>query len=337
MTQGSAGGAIESVAKLLQSRRGRSPNVLVVGDAMLDRDCVVEPRLRRGDPVPVYRISETSHHLGGGGNVADACAALGADVFFLGLAGKDEAGSKLRTLFNRREGLKFALVQQRHIKTTLKIRLQNAGHDVIRIDDENLLGDTQVMGVDNQLLDELCASVAPSAIIFADYCKGVFQEKSSLSVLRSGRCGSYWRIAQTKRQRLDLFSECDFIILNEGEALEAGAVAADMSRACIFERVACRALVVTRAERGVIAFLRTGESISFPSLARHVVDVNGAGDCFTAGFSVALGLGAPVAESIAAGLLVAATRVERGRNYDMMGSVLLSAPRPDHRLGDENE
>jgi D-beta-D-heptose 7-phosphate kinase/D-beta-D-heptose 1-phosphate adenosyltransferase len=69
-------------------------------------------------------------------------------------------------------------------------------------------------------------------------------------------------------------------------------------------------LVVTRGAEGMSLFSAEGQRRDFPSLAREVFDVSGAGDTVAATLAAALGSGSRIEESaalanLAAGLVVA--------------------------------
>src|SRR5215217_4749680 len=81
--------------ELLTAARGR--RVAIVGDAMLDvylRGDV--ERISPEAPVPVVRVREQKHALGGAANVAQNVAAAGASCTLVAAVGDDEAGRTLR-------------------------------------------------------------------------------------------------------------------------------------------------------------------------------------------------------------------------------------------------
>src|SRR5688572_18342004 len=83
--------------ELLDAARGR--RVVIVGDAMLDvylRGDV--ERISPEAPVPVVRVRETKHALGGAANVAQNVAAAGAACTLVSAVGDDEPGRKLREM-----------------------------------------------------------------------------------------------------------------------------------------------------------------------------------------------------------------------------------------------
>src|SRR3954463_8649537 len=80
---------------LLEQAQGK--RVLVVGDAMLDEYLVGDvERISPEAPVPVLRVRERRHALGGVANVAQNVAAIGAECRLVAAIGNDAAGTQLR-------------------------------------------------------------------------------------------------------------------------------------------------------------------------------------------------------------------------------------------------
>src|SRR5580700_9359313 len=68
--------------------------VWVIGDLMLDEYVIgAVARVSPEAPVPVVRVRDTEHRLGGAANVARQVATLGAKVSLAGVIGEDAAGS----------------------------------------------------------------------------------------------------------------------------------------------------------------------------------------------------------------------------------------------------
>ena len=75
----------------------KKPNIFVVGDFILDQYFWTEvTRISPEAPVPICDIKETTHCLGGAGNVANNLSVFGANVVVSGLIGMDE-NAKLMT------------------------------------------------------------------------------------------------------------------------------------------------------------------------------------------------------------------------------------------------
>ena len=72
-------------------------SVLCVGDLMLDDFVYGEvARISPEAPAPVIAVKRSEMVIGGAGNVARNIASLGAQCFFVGLVGEDDAGRTLK-------------------------------------------------------------------------------------------------------------------------------------------------------------------------------------------------------------------------------------------------
>src|SRR6266404_5216951 len=75
---------------------------LVIGDLMLDHYIWGSvTRISPEAPVPVVQVSRETEMPGGAGNVAVNMAALGAEVYVVGLLGEDPSADRLISLLER--------------------------------------------------------------------------------------------------------------------------------------------------------------------------------------------------------------------------------------------
>src|SRR4051812_47923868 len=114
---------------------------LVVGDALLDRYLDgVATRLCKEGPVPV--LLKTAEHSapGGAANVAVNLRALGAEVVFVGLVGRDAAAVELRAALRERDVDDQWLIDDSECTTMSKVRILANDQYVVRLDD----GETRV-------------------------------------------------------------------------------------------------------------------------------------------------------------------------------------------------
>src|SRR6266853_6536645 len=75
------------------------PNVLVVGDVMLDRYVWGDAeRISQEAPVILLHADKREERLGGASSVATLLRALGARVSLAGVVGRDSDGSRIRQM-----------------------------------------------------------------------------------------------------------------------------------------------------------------------------------------------------------------------------------------------
>src|SRR4051812_18080674 len=119
---------------LLQS--GADKRIAIVGDAMLDvylRGDV--ERISPEAPVPVVRVRERTHALGGAANVAQNVVATGARCDFVGAIGPDAGGQILRGMLEAVDIGTRDLVEVVR-PTTTKTRVIARAQQVVRVDEE---------------------------------------------------------------------------------------------------------------------------------------------------------------------------------------------------------
>src|SRR5512145_3550480 len=113
-----------------------SQHVVIIGDAMLDvylRGDV--DRISPEAPVPVVRVRERKHALGGAANVAQNAAALGARTELIAALGDDMAGAQLRSMLGALGADARGLITTAR-PTTTKTRVVARGQQVVRVDEE---------------------------------------------------------------------------------------------------------------------------------------------------------------------------------------------------------
>ena len=112
--------------------------VWVVGDLMLDEYVMgAVDRVSPEAPVPVVRVRETEHRLGGAANVARQIAALGAKVSLAGTIGTDAAGADLLRLCVNCGIDTRAVVRAAQRGTTRKLRVLGHSQQLLRMDWED--------------------------------------------------------------------------------------------------------------------------------------------------------------------------------------------------------
>jgi len=269
-------------------------NVLVVGDAMLDRYWFgAVDRISPEAPVPVVRVSREEERLGGAANVALNVKTLGAQATLLTVVGDDEPARKLRQLLEH-QGVNALLGSDPQLYTIVKLRVIGRAQQLIRVDFENQ-PDHEVLA---SMLSEY-ERVLPShgAVLFSDYGKGGLTHIPRMIEL--ARLHGKPVLVDPKGTDYARYAGATVVTPNRAELAQV--IGAWNSEAQLHERVdALRqahrlgALLLTRSEDGMSLFDGNPQDdghVRVPAEAREVFDVTGAGDTVIATLAALLAAG----------------------------------------------
>lgn len=279
--------------------------VLVAGDLMLDRYWHGETRrISPEAPVPVVRITDCEERIGGAGNVALNCAALGAGVSFVGLCGEDAAGDTLARMLED-AGVAPRLLRQPQVPTIAKLRVLSRHQQLIRLDFEDAALEPPreaLLGVFRAALEKA------ELVVLSDYGKGTLRDAAELIAL----CRTAGKPVLVDPKGLDFarYAGATLITPNQGEFDAVAGVAADTAdfhrrAAELRERLGLEALLVTQGEHGMTLFEGGSAARHLLAHAREVYDVTGAGDTVIAVLAASLAAGAPLYEATALANLAA--------------------------------
>ena len=293
--------SLERVTKILDTVRSKS--VLVFGDLMLDKYLWgAVSRISPEAPVPVVDVQGETIRLGGAANVANNIVSLGASSFPVGVVGDDGSGKLLIEEIEQRGIPTSGIVTDPGRPTTVKTRVIAHNQQVVRTDREVR---DQVRGdIEQSLTDRVLSGLDTcDAVIISDYGKGVIT-RSLLEILIP-RARSAEKIVSVDPKE-DHFKNYRNVSLLTPNQLEAGSA---MGRRIedeeslkqvgwsIIDLLQADALLVTRGEHGMSLFKKDRTYYHFPTVARHVYDVTGAGDTVICSFTLALCGGATMAEA----------------------------------------
>lgn len=274
-----------------------SPNILVVGDAMLDRYWFGDTdRISPEAPVPVVRVKRIEDRLGGAANVALNVRSIGAFVRLLSVVGKDEAGSRIAELIDRAD-IDRGLFFDEGIETTLKLRIVARQQQILRCDFEQ----TPTQEVLKAHLEDFSSSLSHAdALLLSDYGKGGLTHIKKMIEL--AREKSVPVLIDPKGSDYERYRGATVITPNRAELKEVvgawnseeelHAKAQELRR-----RINIDYLLLTRSEEGMTLFSDSG-AYSVPAQAREVYDVSGAGDTVIAVMAVMLARGSDAAEAV---------------------------------------
>ena len=291
-------------------------HIWVVGDLMLDEYVMgAVERISPEAPVPVVRVRDTEHRLGGAANVARQVAALGARVTLAGVIGDDAAGTDFLRLCEASNIDTRAVIRLPERRTTRKLRVLGHSQQLLRLDWEDVRPCAPQVSV--RMVSKLAAGPQPDAIILSDYAKGVLTPETITAV--TGLRGTGPVVVDPKHRDFTRYRGATTVTPNLRE-LEAAAgrpldiddpaaiaaAARPLAAAAGFE-----AMVVTLGDRGMLVVPVQGEDIPVPAIQRAVYDVTGAGD--TAISVLTLSLAARATLHSAAQLANAAAGVSVGQ------------------------
>lgn len=301
------------VRALLDRFEGR--RALVLGDAMLDRYLWGNvSRISPEAPVPVVEVESETFRLGGAANVAHNVAALGALPLLVGLVGTDPTAAMLRDELESRGIDARGLVPDPGRPTSTKTRIVARHQQVVRADRESR--DEVDPGTERRLLDFCRERLDGLGVcVISDYGKGVITRGLLEELLPElGRAGVPVCVDPKETHFFD-YRGVSVITPN---LLEAGAAFGrtlrteqllDEAGPALLARLGCRAVLVTRGEKGMSLFQEGEPRLDLPTVAREVFDVTGAGDTVVSVYAVALAAGATHPEAAclanhAAGIVV---------------------------------
>ncbi len=314
----------------------RETRVLVIGDVMLDRYIWGDvERISPEAPVPVVRLAHRSEQPGGAANVAMNIAGLGARVTIAGFAGDDEERSVLERCLAG-AGVDSRLVAVPSHPTTSKLRILGGQQQILRLDVEKTKGfpESAYAALLTTIGDEL---PRVSAVVLSDYAKGVLSEEVCRRVIDAARAQGVPVLVDPKHRDFARYRGATTICPNLQELSVATGIPAKetdtllAAAAAMLPALALDYLTVTLSEKG-IAVVRTGETHTYPAVARQVFDVSGAGDTVIATLALSLASGLPIEAAVPLANIAAGIVVSKVGTVPITRNELISSLMPEIEL-----
>ena len=291
----------------------KSPKILVIGDLIIDHYLWgSSDRISPEAPVPVVKIKNESLKLGGAGNVVSNLKALGSNVDVLSVIGNCENSVLLKSLFNKISvDTKFLIVEKNRI-VSKKNRLISAHQQVARYDIEssNEISKTSqkllLSSLENIMLTYEC-------LLLSDYGKGVLTNSLTMEIIKIANINSIKVLVDPKGIDYSKYKSSYLLTPNINEASNATKInISDESslykaQVLLKEKYKLTKSIITLSEDGISIY--DGKLRNYPTVAREVFDVTGAGDTVLAslGFAVACNMNiddAVIFANLAAGVAV---------------------------------
>ncbi len=286
--------SVRNLASFVDKFKGK--RIAVVGDLMLDHFIFGDiDRISPEAPVPVLLAKEDTMVPGGAGNVATNLAALGAKPVLFAVVGCDEAAPKLLAELKKRGVSTAGIVVDKSRPTTQKTRVVARNQQLVRIDREKT---DYLSPTSEKALLAIFAKMIKNfdGVAIADYTKGVITKTISTQVIMLANKYKKPVIVDTKPKHAGFFKNFTLIKTNHKEAVGiSGVDDIKMAGRKIQSELGCDVLI-TRGAEGMALFAGK-EHVNFPTQAREVYDVVGAGDTVVAALLPALASGATLREA----------------------------------------
>ena len=298
---------------MIASLRDKHPSILVVGDLMIDHylwgSC---ERISPEAPVQVVDIQKETTVLGGAGNVVNNLVSLGANVAVASVIGDDANGKELLELLQSIDVDTTNIIHQSERKTSKKSRVIASNQQIIRYDKESKedVALASVVKLVRQIEKDIDKF---DSIILSDYGKGVLTERFTQNIIEIAKRHDKKVFIDPKGSDYGKYKGAYTLTPNKKEAGEATGITIEDERtlkeALVKLKNECMLdlSLITLSEDGIAVF---DENIRrFPTVAKEVYDVTGAGDTVIASLAFAVSSGKDIDEAcvfanLAAGVVV---------------------------------
>lgn len=297
----------------MKNLKNFTPKILVIGDLMIDHylwgSC---ERISPEAPVQIVDIAKETTVLGGAGNVINNLKALGAKVSVSSVIGKDENGTELIGMLKKIGVEAGGIIIQNGRKTPKKSRVIAASQQILRYDKESK-EEIENASVE-KILNSLTNSVSEyDAVILSDYGKGVLTNELCQGVIKLCNKEGIKVLVDPKGSDYSKYSGAYLLTPNRKEAMLATKIEikdkVSLKEALLKMKKEADLVIslITLSEDGIAVF--DDEMKIFPTVAKEVFDVTGAGDTVIASIAFALSVKKSIADAakfanLAAGVVV---------------------------------
>jgi D-beta-D-heptose 7-phosphate kinase/D-beta-D-heptose 1-phosphate adenosyltransferase len=290
-----------------------TPKILVFGDLMLDHylwgSC---ERISPEAPVQVVDVAKETTLLGGAGNVINNLVTLGAKVSVGSVIGDDENGKELLNMLRRIDVDTSNIFTLKNRKTSKKSRIIASSQQVLRYDKESKeqILDEEADKILNSVNSTICSY---DAVVLSDYGKGVLSGYFCQKLIELCKKNSIKVFVDPKGSNYSKYKGAYLLTPNKKEAMLATGVdikdKESLKKALLKLKDICDLDIsmITLSEDGIATY--DNELKLFPTVAKEVFDVTGAGDTVIASIAFAFSANRSISEAagfanLAAGVVV---------------------------------
>lgn len=297
----------------MQVLKNFTPKILVVGDLMIDHylwgSC---ERISPEAPVQVVDIAKETTVLGGAGNVINNLNALGAEVSVSSVIGDDDNGLELIEMLRSINVDSSKLIVQKSRKTSKKSRIIAVSQQILRYDKESK-SEIESESVKKIIYSMSGEMASYDAVILSDYGKGVLTHELCQGVISLAKENGVKILVDPKGSDFSKYKGAYLLTPNKKEAILATNIDIKDDESLkeallkLKKEVDLDISLITLSEDGIATYDK--EVKKFPTVAKEVFDVTGAGDTVIASIAFALSAGKTIEETasfanLAAGVVV---------------------------------
>ena len=275
-------------------REIRPVSVVVVGDVILDEYISGDiNRISPEAPVGVLDCSSEEYMLGGAANVAANVVKLGSRAILLGVTGRDPDAATLKKLL-KKDGIDSGwLVSAGDRPTIKKSRIMSRRQQLLRIDRENRNPITAA--IERRLMANFRkALVKADGVIISDYDKGLLTKKLLREIIAHARKKGKPVVVDPKGDSFSKYRGAEIITPNRAELEKSAGMSLPDQKSVekaarrLIKKGSVSGVLATLGGDGMALFMKDGDGWFFPTVAREVFDVTGAGDTVVAVFTTSL-------------------------------------------------
>ena len=262
-------------------------NVLIVGDVMIDRYWYGKvDRISPEAPVPIVEFQKSEDRLGGAANVALNVKALGATPYLFSILGKDTEGDDFENIMLRNQLSTEGLVYSTERKTTVKTRIIAGTQQMLRVDSEitHDISEADCHFFVKKIKDFMDKTPI-DVIVLQDYNKGVLSALGIDSVMKLAQKHQIPTVVDPKKKNFLAYKGITLFKPNlkeirEAVPFEVKPTVESLQKATDYLRthIGQQQTMITLSEKGLYLEQNKKGGEIYPTHARNIADVSGAGD-----------------------------------------------------------
>lgn len=286
--------------------------ILVIGDIIIDNYLIGSTeRISPEAPVPVVKINNDITNIGGAGNVVNNLLAFGAQADILSVIGDDETFNEVESLFKKHLiSSKFLVVQKGRVLTK-KTRILASNQQIVRYDKED---SKEITKETSEGIFNIYKNIITNydIIIISDYNKGLLTKELTLKIINLANDKNIKILVDPKGSDYSKYNGAYLLTPNKKEAsniinFDINKDTLENATSVLKSNYNLTKSVITLGKDGIALF--DDHLKIFPTKAKEVYDVTGAGDTVIAAIAYKLAKNQTIEEAIefanlAAGVVV---------------------------------